>query len=69
MDARKTAVFWEALRFLFAMGLLYFYGDWFGLTHLLPLNTFILIGYFSISLAMSIYFVAIDFEKEKIALA
>ena len=69
MDARKTAVFWEALRFLFAMGLLYFYGDWFGLTHLLPMSTFILIGYFSISLAMSIYFVAVDFEKEKIALA
>jgi alkylglycerol monooxygenase len=69
MDARKTAVFWEALRFLFAMGLLYFYGDWFGLTHLLPVSTFILIGYFSISLAMSIYFVAVDFEKEKIALA
>jgi len=69
MDARKTAVFWEALRFLFAIGLLYFYGDWFGLTHLLPMSTFILIGYFSISLAMSIYFVAVDFEKEKIALA
>ena len=69
MDARKTAVFWEALRFLFAMGLLYFYGDWFGLTHLLPMSTFILIGYFLISLAMSIYFVAVDFEKEKIALA
>jgi len=69
MDARKTAVFWEALRFLFAMGLLYFYGDWFGLSNLLPVSTFILIGYFSISLAMSIYFVAVDFEKEKIALA
>jgi alkylglycerol monooxygenase len=51
------------------MGLLYFYGDWFGLTNLLPVSTFILIGYFSISLAMSIYFVAVDFEKEKIALA
>ena len=69
MDARKTAVFWEAFRFLFAMGLLYFYGDWFGLSNLLPVSTFILIGYFSISLAMSIYFVAVDFEKEKIALA
>lgn len=69
MDARKTAVFWEGFRFLFAMGLLYFYGNWFGLTHLLPVSTFILIGYFSISLAMSIYFVAVDFEKEKIALA
>lgn len=69
MDTRKTAVFWEAFRFLFAMGLLYFYGDWFGLTHLLPVSTFALIGYYSISLAMSIYFVAVDFEKEKIALA
>lgn len=69
MDARKTAVFWEASRFLFAMGLLYFYGDWFGLSNLVPWSTFILIGYFSISFAMSIYFVAIDFEKEKLALA
>lgn len=69
MDTRKSSVLWESIRFIFAMCILYFYGDWFGFNVFGSIGTYILITYFSISFVMSIYFVFINFEKEKLALA
>lgn len=69
MDTRKISILWESIRFIYAMGILYFYGDWFGSSDLWSGSTYLLIGYFVLSLSMSIYFVAVDFEKEKLAIA
>ena len=65
MDTSKFSVFWEGLRFLFALGILYFYGDWFGMSALIPYSNLILIAYFSLSLVMSSYFVFVEFKIEK----
>ena len=63
MDTRKFSVFWEGLRFLFSMGIIYFYGDWFGMSKLLPFSNWMLISYFSLSLLMSSYFVFVEFKS------
>ncbi len=67
MDARKTSVFWESLRFVLAIGILFYYGDWFGLNSVISTGNYILIPYFSFSLFVSIYFVRIDFKKPLLA--
>jgi len=63
MDTRKISVFWESFRFVFSIGILFYYGDWFGLNSLLSVGNYILIAYFSLSLLISIYLVQIDFKK------
>ena len=63
MDTRKFSVFWEGLRFVFSIGIIYFYGDWFGMSTLLPYSNAILITYFTLSLAMSSYFVFVEFRN------
>ena len=63
MDTRKFSVFWESLRFLFSIGIIIFYGDWFGMNSLFPYASIILISYFTISLAMSLYFVFFEFNS------
>jgi len=69
MDTRKFSIFWEGLRFIFALGILYFYGDWFGISTLIPHSKWILISYFSISLVMNFYFVLVEFKNVKTTLS
>lgn len=68
MDTRKFSVFWESLRFLFGIAIISWFGDWFGLNQLFPFANYIVIGYLVLSLLVTIYFVSINFEKEKVIL-
>jgi sterol desaturase/sphingolipid hydroxylase (fatty acid hydroxylase superfamily) len=63
MDVRKMSLVWEGIRFIFSIGILWYYGDWFGLNSFLSFGNFLMIGYFSVSFSMSLYFVQIDFKK------
>ena len=67
MDTRKISGFWETLRFVFSIGIILYYGDWFGLNAIIPFGNYVLITYFLLSLAMSIYIVQIDFKKPLLA--
>lgn len=69
MDTRKFSLFWESIRFVFGIGIISYYGDWFGLNTLLPYASYIIIGYLTLSLLVTIYFVSVNFEKEKVTLA
>lgn len=69
MDTRKFSVFWEAIRFLFGIAIIFCFGDWFGLNQVLPFANYIIIGYLVLSLFVSIYFVSINFEKKEVVLA
>jgi sterol desaturase/sphingolipid hydroxylase (fatty acid hydroxylase superfamily) len=69
MDTRKFSVYWEILRFLFGIAIIYRLGDWFGLNQLFAFANYIVISYLILSLLVTIYFVSINFEKEKIVLA
>lgn len=68
MDTRKFSLLWESIRFLFGITLILYFGDWFGMSQWFPFANYIIIGYLILSLLVNIYFVSINFEKEKIAL-
>ncbi len=69
MDTRKISIFWESIRFLFGIGIIFYFGDWFGLNQLFPFANYIVIGYLVVSLWVTIYFVSMNFEKDKKILA
>ncbi|MFV8324104.1 sterol desaturase family protein [Flavobacterium sp. LS2R12] len=69
MDTRKISVFWESIRFVFGIGLIFYFGDWFGMDQLFPFASYIIGGYLLLSLAVTIYFVSINFEKETMIVA
>ncbi|MFV7234811.1 sterol desaturase family protein [Flavobacterium sp. ZB4R12] len=69
MDARKISILWEILRFAFGIAIIAYLGDWFSMNQLFPLANYIIIGYLTLSLIATIYFVSVNFEKEKVALA
>lgn len=69
MDMRKFSMFWEALRFMFGIGIIYWFGDWFGLNQSFPFANYMVIGYLILSLLVTIYFVSINFEKKEVVLS
>ena len=66
MDTQKFSIYWEAVRFLFGIAIIYWFGDWFGLNAIFPFANYIIVGYLVLSLLVSFYFVRTNFEKDKI---
>ncbi|TGD59045.1 sterol desaturase family protein [Flavobacterium humi] len=64
MDKHKLSFVWEALRYVFAIGVITYYGDWFGLNAIIPFGTYLVMGYLTLSLAVSIYFVTLEFRSQ-----
>ena len=69
MDERKFSLFWEGIRFIFGVGIISFFGDWFGMNQLFSFANYIIFGYLTLSFIISIYFVSINFEKETLVVA
>ncbi|SHG18035.1 Fatty acid hydroxylase superfamily protein [Flavobacterium segetis] len=65
MDTRKISILWESLRFTFGIGLILYFGDWFGMNQLFPYATYIISGYLFLSLLVTIYFTGTKFQKEQ----
>lgn len=69
MDGHQYAFVWEALKTTFGIGILFYYGDWFGLDNAFYGTSFIVLGYLLISLGMSIWFSKnqLGFSSKKLA--
>ncbi|EIA08376.1 sterol desaturase family protein [Flavobacterium frigoris] len=65
MDKSKYSIYWESFRFLTAISVLAYFGDWFGLNSHFPIVNYLIIGYLFISLAMNFYFVFFEFRVKK----
>ncbi|URC11110.1 sterol desaturase family protein [Flavobacterium sp. B183] len=63
MDKSKYAIFWEGLRFSIAIGIIMYYGDWFGLNQVIPFSNPVILTYLTLSFLITIYFVNIDFKN------
>ena len=63
MNRNKYAMAWEFLKNIFGIGIIYYYGDWFGLGKSLPWINIVLITYFIISSLVAAWFVFYDFKK------
>lgn len=68
MDTRKFSIFWEAIRFLFGIAIISWFGDWFGINTIFPFANYVIVSYLVLSLLVSLYFVNNNFEKDKIPL-
>ena len=62
MDKNKYALFWEGLRFITAIAIITYYGDWFGLNQVFPFSNYIILGYLSLSFLTFAYFITKDFK-------
>ncbi|MEP6930910.1 MAG: sterol desaturase, partial [Flavobacterium sp.] len=62
MDKSKYAALWEGFRFVTAIGIISYYGDWFGLNTIFPFANYVIMGYLILSLFASLYFVSVDFK-------
>ena len=56
MDGHQYAFVWETLKTTLGIGILFYYGDWFGLNNTFNASSFIVLGYLLLSLGMSIWF-------------
>ena len=56
MDMHRFAWIWELIRVVYGAGILYWQGDWFGLSERLPYATVLVGGYLILSLLSTIYF-------------
>jgi alkylglycerol monooxygenase len=64
MDKNRYFFIWESIRFLFGLGVLFFYGDWFGLNSLLPFGNYLILGYLFLCLSVCAYFISVPLKLE-----
>ena len=64
MDKHKFSFIWESIRYIFAIAIINYYGDWFGLNTIFSFGNYLVLGYLTVSLLASIYFVSFDFKTE-----
>jgi sterol desaturase/sphingolipid hydroxylase (fatty acid hydroxylase superfamily) len=69
MDTNNYSLFWESVRFVFGIGIISYFGNWFNIDVSIPFGTQIVISYLVISLGVNIYFVSSGFKSEKLAIA
>ena len=69
MDTNNYSLFWESVRFVFGIGIISYFENWFNIDASIPFGTQIVISYLVISLGVNIYFVSSGFKSEKLAIA
>ena len=69
MDTNNYSLFWESVRFVFGIGIISYFGNWFNIDANIPFGTQIVISYLVISLGVNIYFVSSGFKSEKLTIA
>ena len=65
MDTCTSSVYWETIRLLFGIGILFYFGDWFGLNSVFAYGNYVITAYLVLSLLMSVYFVTVEFRSQK----
>lgn len=63
MDRHRGALVWELLKALLGVGVIVYYGNWFGANAMIPWIDAALLAYFAISMAVTGWFVLVDFKK------
>jgi alkylglycerol monooxygenase len=65
MDRSSYAIFWEGLKNIYALGIIYFYGDWFGASQFIPWINYALIAYFITAIIVSAWFVYLHYKEDR----
>lgn len=67
MNRNKYALAWEFIKCIAGIGIIYYYGNWFGANAVLPWINIALTAYFIIALMATAWFVLVDFNKEDVS--
>lgn len=65
MDKSGFAVFWEAIRLGFVISVISYYGDWFGLSRVIPISNYVIFTYLILSFLTTLYFVNFEFKTSQ----
>jgi hypothetical protein len=63
MNRNKFSVMWEFFKSSSGIGIIYYYGDWFGASNYLPWINTALVIYFATAFFITAWFVFYDFKK------
>ena len=63
MDMNPNALHWELLKICYGLACIFYLNSWFGIDNLIPNATYIVLAYFALSLAMTVYFVKKEMIK------
>ena len=64
MDKKKFSFLWETIRFVFALAIINYYGDWFGLNSLISFGNYLVVGYLTLSMIITLYFTNAEFKVQ-----
>jgi hypothetical protein len=63
MNKNKYALGWEFIKSAFGIGMIVYYGNWFGADKYMPWINVVLIIYFIVAFLITAWFVLVDFKK------
>ncbi len=66
MDGKRLSLLWEGVRLAMGVAILAYFGGWFGLDHIIPMGSAIVLGYLLFSLAVHAYFALVVFRPEQV---
>jgi sterol desaturase/sphingolipid hydroxylase (fatty acid hydroxylase superfamily) len=64
MDRNPYAIFWESLKNIFALSIIYYYGDWFGSSQYFPWIKYVLIAYFITATVVCGWFAYVHYRED-----
>ena len=65
MDRNPYAIFWEALKNICALAMIFYYGDWFGASQYISWTNYFLIAYFITATVVCAWFVYIHLKEDR----
>jgi sterol desaturase/sphingolipid hydroxylase (fatty acid hydroxylase superfamily) len=65
MDRNPYAILWEMLKNACALGIIYYYGDWFGASQLISWINYVLIAYFITATIVTGWFAYIHYKEDR----
>jgi len=65
MDRNPYSIFWEALKNIFALAIIFYYGDWFGASQYLSWINYFLIAYFITATVVCAWFVYQHYKEDR----
>jgi len=65
MDRNPYAALWEGVKNIYALAIVFYYGDWFGASQLIPWINYFLIAYFITSTVVSAWFAYNHYKEDR----
>ena len=69
MDRNRYAVIWEIIKAAAGIGIIYYTGDWFGISTMQPMIKYALSVYFIVSVVITLWFCYYDTNSQNVSLA